>query len=311
MPLINKKPTTNGKRNTKLRKFTIKEYLPEDISKEEAQELVDMAEQYSEKAKARLTKNLPYKAGRNSRGVITSRRKGGRVKRKYRQIDFKRDKYDVYGTVVSVEYDPNRSADIALIKYDDGEFRYILAPKGIKLGNRVVSSKEIKELRPGNAYPLSEIPAATFVHNVELVPNQGAQLGRSAGTVIQVQGNAGKGYVQIKLPSGEIRLVKASCYATIGFVGNKDHSNQKYGKAGRMRRKGIRPTVRGVAQSYKHPHGGGQGKGGRHGTGGPARDPWGNKRGKITRTRRHTNKFIIKRRTSRVRPKNKPYKTIV
>jgi large subunit ribosomal protein L2 len=257
-----------------------------------------------------LTQSTSYNAGKNSRGVKTSRKKGGRVKRNYRIIDFKRDKQDIEATVVAIEYDPNRTADIAMLKYEDGEHTYILAPEKLELGDKVISSSTLKKITPGNAYPLKVIPPATYVHNVELVPGKGGVMGRSAGTSIQIQGMASKGYVQLKMPSGEIRLVKGDCYATIGTIGNTDHINEKYGKAGVKRKKGIRPIVRGVAQSWKHPHAGGQGKSGRTGTGRPPKDPWGNKRGKISRKNKKTNKYIIKRRTSKLRPRNKKYKNI-
>lgn len=258
----------------------------------------------------KLRSALKYQAGKNNRGVITTRHKGGRVKRQYRIVDFKRDKREVEAEVIGIEYDPNRTANLALLQYADGEVRYIIAPENLKLGQKVISSEQLRSLNPGNSYPLNQIPPATFIHNVELVPGKGAVLGRSAGANIQLQGKANKGYVQIKLPSGEIRLVKGECYATIGVVGNQEHLNEKIGKAGIRRKMGIRPTVRGVAQSYKHPHAGGQGKSGRHGTGGPAKDPWGNKRGVITRKNKLTNKYIIKRRTSKLRPRNKKYQTI-
>lgn len=258
----------------------------------------------------KLITSLNYKAGKNNRGVITTRHKGGRVKRKYRIVDFLRDKKEIAAEVIGIEYDPNRTANIALLKYADGELRYIIAPEGLSIGDDVITSSELKSLSPGNSYPLDQIPPATFIHNVELVPGKGAVLGRSAGVSIQLQGKATKGYVQIKLPSGEIRLVKGNCYATIGVVGNQEHLNEKIGKAGTKRKMGIRPTVRGVAQSYKHPHAGGQGKSGRHGTGGPSKDPWGNKRGVITRKNKKTNKYILKRRTSNLRPRNKKYQTI-
>ncbi len=290
MSLVLRKPTTASSRGTKLVKF----------------------KQQGETKKIKsLRKNVKYSAGRNTRGIITIRHKGGRVKRQYRVIDFKRDKKDIPGVVSSIEYDPNRTANIALIKYSDGEYRYIIAPENLQIGQEIISSDTLKSIEVGNAYPLKVIPPATFINNVELVPGNGAILGRSAGVSIQLQGVAGKGYVQVKMPSGEIRLISENSMATIGMIGNNEHSNQKIGKAGRNRKKGIRPTVRGVAMSYKHPHGGGQGKSGRHGPGGPVKDPWGNKRGKITRRNKSTNKFIIKRRTSKLRPRNKPYKTIV
>jgi large subunit ribosomal protein L2 len=310
MALKGYKPTTPSKRHAKLLKFELDEVLPENLSKKEKEALKKQIKEHEESKPNGLVKNLKYKAGRNNQGGITTRHKGGRVKRNYRVIDFKRDKFDIEAEVVSVEYDPNRSANIALLKYEDGEYRYILAPEKLKVTDKIMSSKTFKELKSGNAYPLSEIPAATFVHNIELSPGKGAVMARSAGAGVQVQGQVDKGYVQLKMPSGEVRLVKGECMATIGMVGNQMHSNQKLGKAGRKRKKGIRPTVRGVAQSYKHPHAGGQGKGGRHGPGGPVKDPWGNKRGKITRKNKKTDKYIVKRRKSRGRKRNKPYKNI-
>lgn len=256
----------------------------------------------------KLVKEIPRKAGRNNRGVITMRHKSKGVKKLYRYIDFNRDKKDVKGTVESVEYDPNRTAFISLVKYEDGERRYILAPDGIKEGDEVVSGDEVS-IKPGNAMPLKKIPQGTYVHAVELYPKRGAILGRSAGTSIQVMGGD-KGYIQLKMPSGEYRLVKEDCYATIGTVSNTEQKNVKYGKAGRKRLKGVRPSVRGVAMSYKHPHGGGQGKSGRHGTGGPAKDRWGNKIGKRTRRDKNVNnKFIIKRRPAT--NKFKKYKSVI
>ncbi len=258
----------------------------------------------------KLIKNKIYSAGRGVSGKISIRHKGGRAKRLYRMVDFKRDKVEIPGEVVNVEYDPNRSANIGLTKYADGEYRYTLLPDGVKAGDKVLSSTKFQGVVPGYSYPLKAMPAATFIHNIELVPGKGGIIARSAGTYAQVQGQTNGGYVQIKLPSGEIRLINAECTATVGIVSNKEHSAKEIGKAGTARRMGIKPTVRGVAQSYKHPHGGGQGKSGRHGTGGPSKDPWGNKRGKITRRNKSTNKYIIARKTSTLRPKNKPYKTI-
>jgi len=251
-----------------------------------------------------------YKAGKNSRGKLTVRTQGGRVKRKYRVIDFKRDKRDIVAVVEAIEYDPNRTAFIALLKYNDGERRYILAPKGLEVGNKV-SAGDKAEIKIGNALPLKKIPASTIVHNVELTPGKGGILGRSAGSQIQIQGGA-KGYIQLKMPSGEIRLAREDCYATIGVVSNIENKNKKIGKAGRNRHLGIRPKVRGVAQSGgTHPHGDGQGKSGRHGTGGPAKDKWGNKVGKRTRFNKLTNKYIIKRRPNKKGRKSKVYKTII
>lgn len=294
--IVEFKPTTPTRRHTKLLKVR--------------DQVLPGAEAAVERAHKQLLGSVRYNAGKNNRGVITTRHKGGMVKRAYRNIDFARLKKDIVAEVISIEYDPNRTANVALLKYADGELRYIIAPQGLELGAKVVSSETVKSLQPGNSYPLKSIPAATFVHNVEIVPGKGGVIARGAGAGVQIQGKADKGYIQIKLPSGEIRLVKEDCYATIGMVGNEAYTNVKIGKAGRKRKMGVRPTVRGVAQSYKHPHAGGQGKSGRHGTGGPSKDPWGNKRGKITRKRKLTNKFIIKRRTSTLRPKNKPYKTI-
>jgi large subunit ribosomal protein L2 len=256
-----------------------------------------------------LTVGLNNKSGRNKKGRITVRHKGGRVKRKYRIIDFKRDKFDIKGEVVSIEYDPNRSSNISLIKYEDGEKRYILTPQKLEVGTKIISSEDEVPVKPGNSTTLKNIPAGTFVHNVELKPGKGGKLGRSAGTSIQIMGGDKK-YIQLKMPSGEIRVVREDCMATIGQLGNTDHSNTKLGKAGRSRKKGIRPTVRGVAMSAKHPHGGGQGKSGRHGPGGPAKDRWGNRVGTKTRKNKRTNKYIIRRRQTKKR-KAKKYKTII
>jgi large subunit ribosomal protein L2 len=308
MALKQYKPTTATRRHTKLLRFDIREYMPENVSDEKLNKVKSEYEKYQ--SYTGLSTTVKYSAGRDTTGTVSMRGKGGKAKRKYRIIDFNRDKREIPAVVVTVEYDPNRSANIALVKYADGELKYIIAPVGLKLGDTVIASEQLTEVSPGNAFPLKAIPAATFVHNIELTPGKGGILGRSAGAAIQVQGKSDKGYIQVKMPSGEIRLIHGDCYATIGTVGNVEHKNQKIGKAGRSRKRGIRPTVRGVAQSYKHPHGGGQGKSGRHGTGGPAKDPWGNKQGKITRRRKNTNKFIIKRKTSTLRPRNKPYKTI-
>jgi large subunit ribosomal protein L2 len=265
-------------------------------------------------AKVRGTKslmtNLKYAAGRNASGRITVRHKGGRVRKHYRMIDFMRDKKDVPAVVETIEYDPNRSSYIALVLYKDGERRYIIAPDELKIGDEIVSGENV-EIKVGNAMPLSKIPSGMYIHNVEIHKGQGAIIGRSAGTKIQLQGGS-KGYIQLKMPSGEIRLVKEDCYATIGSVSNSEHSNQKFGKAGRKRLMGIRPTVRGVAQSGgKHPHGDGQGKSGRHGPGGPAKDKWGNRVGTRTRKNKVTNKFIVNRRPVRSGRKYKAFKSIV
>ncbi|GIW58798.1 MAG: 50S ribosomal protein L2 [Candidatus Dojkabacteria bacterium] len=281
------KPTTPGQRNTVL---------------------IDRSVLSKKDPVKSLTVQVKRSNGRNNQGKITTRHKGGGVKKKYRVIDFKRDKFDIPAVVEAIEYDPNRTAFIALLKYGDGERRYILAPDGLKVGDSVVSGLEVP-VKTGNAMPLKKIPQGIFVHAVELRPGSGAIIARSAGTNVQVMGGD-KGYVQLKMPSGEYRLVKEDCIATIGIVSNIDQKNVKLGKAGRNRLKGVRPTVRGVAMSLGHPHGGGQGKGGRHGTGGPATSYSGVKQGK--RTRRHkkpTSKYIIKRRPEK--NKFKKYKTII
>jgi large subunit ribosomal protein L2 len=238
---------------------------------------------------------LSKKAGRNRHGRITVRRRGGGHKRKYRVIDFKRDKRDIPARVASIEYDPNRSANISLLHYADGEKRYILAPEGLKIGDVVMAGDNVP-INVGNALPLSRIPAGATVHNVELKPGKGGQLVRSAGTGAQIMAKEGK-YVTLKLPSGEIRMVLHTCYATIGEVGNKDHENISLGKAGRSRWLGRRPKVRGVAMNpVDHPLGGGEGKssGGRH----PV-TPWGKptKGYKTRKKNKSSNRLILKRRS--------------
>lgn len=214
---------------------------------------------------------LIKKSGRNNTGRIMVRHRGGGHKRLYRLIDFKRNKYNIPAKVVSIEYDPNRSARIALLHYIDGEKRYILAPEGLKIGETVVSGENV-EIKVGNALPLKNIPAGMFIHNIELIPFKGGQLVRSAGSQAQLMGKAGK-YAQIKLPSGEIRLIPIQCYATIGQVGNIEHNTITYGNAGRMRHLGIRPTVRGTKMNaVDHPHGGGRGK---SKGGNQPQSPWG------------------------------------
>ena len=231
--------------------------------------------------------------GRNNVGRMTSRHRGGGHKRRYRMIDFKRDKYDVPGKVASVEYDPNRSARIALVHYADGEKRYILAPHGIKVGDRVTSA-ESGEIKPGNAMPLASVPLGTWVHNIELQVGHGGQICRSAGAYAQVMAKEGT-YVLLRLPSGELRQVFHRCRATVGQVGNLEHENQVIGKAGRSRWLGRRPKVRGTAMNpIDHPHGGGEGRAkGRH----PV-TPWGKPtKGYKTRARKKpSNKYIVKRR---------------
>lgn len=240
-----------------------------------------------------LVVSLPKSGGRNNLGRITARHRGGGHKRKYRIIDFKRDKDGIPAKVAAIEYDPNRSAHIALLHYVDGEKRYILAPNNLKVGDTVISGSGV-EVRTGNALPLREIPLGTHVHNIELYPGHGGQLARGAGTYAQVMAKEGK-YAQVKLPSGEVRMILLECKATIGQVGNLDHENVSIGKAGRSRWMGRRPKVRGVAMNpVDHPHGGGEGKssGGRH----PV-TPWGvPTKGYKTRKRKPSDKLIIKRR---------------
>ena len=244
-----------------------------------------------------LLRPLKRKAGRNVYGRITVRHRGGGHARQYRLIDFKRDKLDVPGTVKSIEYDPNRSARIALITYADGEKRYILAPLGLKVGDTIISSKDDIEVHVGNAMPLSRIPTGAMVHNVELHPGQGGQLVRAAGTAAQISAKEGD-YVTLRLPSTELRLVRKECMATVGQVGNADHANVKLGKAGRKRWLGWRPTVRGSAMSPRdHPHGGGEGRS-PIGMPGP-KSPWGWRTlGRKTRHNRATEKYIVRRRRS-------------
>ncbi len=251
----------------------------------------------TDKAHKKLTKGLPFKAGRGAGGRISVRRKGGRHKRKYRVIDFKRDKYGVPGKVSTIEYDPNRSANIALIHYADGDKRYIIAPKGLKVGISVQNGPDAP-LETGNTLPLENIPLGMVVHNVELQLGKGAQLARSAGTSATIAAKEGD-YVTVRLPSGEIRMVFRKCSATLGVVGNEDHMNVSLGKAGRSRWLGRRPKVRGVVMNpHDHPHGGGEGKssGGRH----PV-SPWGvpTKGYKTRKKRKLSNKFIVKRRSRR------------
>jgi large subunit ribosomal protein L2 len=237
---------------------------------------------------------LKQKAGRNNQGRITVRHRGGGHKQRYRIIDFKRDKHGVPGTVSSVEYDPNRTARIALVTYADGEKRYILAPLGLKVGDAVMSGPKA-EIRVGNALPIYRIPLGTQVHNIELQPGKGGQLVRSAGTSAQLLAKEGA-YAQIRMPSGEVRLINQNCLATIGQVGNIDHSNIALGKAGRKRWLGIRPTVRGSAMDpNSHPHGGGEGRA-PVGMPGP-KTPWGKPAlGAKTRKNKLTEKYIVRRR---------------
>ena len=245
-----------------------------------------------------LVETLKKHSGRNSYGHITVRHHGGGNKRKYRIIDFKRQKTDMFATVERLEYDPNRSAFIALIKYEDGELSYILAPNGLKAGDSVISSTTA-DIKPGNCLPIANIPVGTVIHNVELQPGHGAQLVRSAGTAAQLMAKEGD-LAQVRLPSGEVRYVRTNCCACIGQVGNVDHENVHIGKAGRTRHMGIRPTVRGsVMNPNDHPHGGGEGRA-PIGRSGPV-TPWGKPAMgyKTRKTKNPTNKFIVKRRNSK------------
>ncbi len=252
---------------------------------------------YEGLAKKRPEKSLtlPKKriSGRNSSGRITVRRRGGGHKRLYRIIDFKRDKHNIPAKVSAIEYDPNRSANIALLNYADGEKRYIIAPEGLKTGDTVIAGEDV-DIRVGNALPLRSIPLGTFIHNIEMKPGKGGQLVRAAGTYAQLTAKEGD-YAIIKMPSGEIRLIHQDCYATIGQVGNIDHENISIGKAGRTRWLGRRPKVRGVAMNpVDHPHGGGEGKskGGNH-----PMSPWGMPtKGYKTRREKPSDKYILKRR---------------
>lgn len=273
MALKKFKPTTPGQRNLVL---------------------VDRSDLYKGKPVKSLTEGLRKTGGRNNTGRITSRRIGGGHKRRYRFIDFKRNaKFDVPATVERLEYDPNRTAFIALIRYEDGELSYILAPQRLQAGDTVVSGQRV-DVKPGNAMPLANIPVGTIVHNVEMKPGKGGQIARSAGTYVQLVGKD-QGYAQLRLGSGEVRLVRGECMATIGAVSNADQQNVKLGKAGRKRWLGKRPSVRGVAMNpVDHPHGGGEGRtsGGRH----PV-TPWGKPtKGKRTRSNKKTDSLIMRSR---------------
>ena len=245
-----------------------------------------------------LLEPLKKTAGRNSYGRITVRHHGGGNKQKYRIIDFKRDKVDMPATVMTLEYDPNRSAHIALLKYEDGEKRYILAPNDLRVGD-VVLSGETADIKPGNCLPIKNIPLGTMIHNIELYPGRGGQLVRSAGVAAQLMAKEGEA-AQVRLPSGEVRYIKMNCRATIGQVGNIDHENVQIGKAGRKRHMGVRPTVRGsVMNPCDHPHGGGEGKS-PIGRPGPV-TPWGKPTlGYKTRKQNHrTDKQIVRRRNGK------------
>ena len=258
--------------------------------------LVDRSELHKGRPEKSLVQGLTSKGGRTNNGRITVRFRGGGAKKLYRIVDFKRRKFDMPATVERLEYDPNRSAFIALVRYEDGELTYILAPQRLAVGDQVVAGERV-DVKPGNAMPLRGMPVGTIIHNVELKPMKGAQMARSAGTYAQLVGRDA-GYAQIRLGSGELRMVQDSCMATVGAVSNPDHMNQNLGKAGRVRHMGFRPHVRGVAMNpVDHPHGGGEGKtsGGRH----PV-TPWGKPtKGRKTRTNQETDKFIIRSRHAR------------
>ncbi len=275
MPLKSYKPTTPGQRDLVL---------------------VDRSELWSGRPEKSLSFGLNKKGGRNNSGRITMRRKGGGAKRLYRLIDFKRNKLDIKGTVERIEYDPNRTAFIALVKYEDGEKAYILAPQRIKVSDTIISSSS-SDIKPGNAMPFTGMPIGTIVHNVELKRGKGGQIARAAGSYAQFVGRDGN-YAQLRLSSGEMRLVRQECMATVGAVSNPDNSNQNFGKAGRNRNRGIRPSVRGVVMNpIDHPHGGGEGRtsGGRH----PV-TPWGKPtKGARTRTNKSTDKYILRSRHNR------------
>ena len=276
MAIRNYKPTTPGRRK-------MSTLINEDITKSTPEKS--------------LTVTLKKNSGRNNQGKITTRHQGGRVKRKYRVIDFKRNKFNVSGVVASIEYDPNRTANIALINYIDGEKRYILAPKGLTVGAKIEAGENV-DIVVGNSLPLMNIPVGTMVHNIELRPGKGGELARSAGSSAQILGREGK-YVMLRLSSGEQRKVLGTCVATIGEVGNEDASLVKVGKAGRNRLKGIRPTVRGsVMNPNDHPHGGGEGRA-PVGRKAPV-TPWGKPAlGYKTRKKKQSDSLIVRRRNSK------------
>ena len=275
MPTKKLKPDTPSRRNMTISTF-------EEITKKNPER--------------KLTKALRKTGGRNNHGRITSRHRGGGHRRRYRIIDFKRNKYDMTAETVSIEYDPNRSSRIALIQYEDGEKRYIIAPDGLKVGEKLISTKTNQiPFKTGNAMPIGSIPEGLLIHNIELKPGKGAQMARSAGTYARIMANE-SGMITLKLPSGEIRMVSAECSATIGIVGNKSHESIMIGKAGRSRWLGKRPKVRGVVMNpVDHPHGGGEGRtsGGRH----PV-SPWGmpTKGYRTRKKNKASDKYIVKRR---------------
>jgi large subunit ribosomal protein L2 len=259
--------------------------------------VADFSELTDKAPEKALLEPLPKTGGRNSQGRRTARHRGGGHKRMYRKIDFKRDKINIPSKVAAIEYDPNRSARVALLQYVDGEKRYILSPVGLKVGDQVVAS-ETADIKPGNCLPLDKVPLGIFVHNIELQHGRGAQIVRAAGGYAQIMAKEGA-YVQLRLPSGEVRSVRKECFATIGQIGNLDHENLVWGKAGKTRWMGIRPHVRGVAMNpVDHPLGGGEGKssGGRH----PC-SPWGqpSKGYKTRKKKKLSNKYILRRRSKK------------
>ena len=276
--------------------MAIRNYKPTTPGRRKMSALVNEILTTSTPEKSLLV-TIKKNSGRNNQGKITVRHQGGGVKRKYRIIDFKRNKLNVPGTVASIEYDPNRTANIALVNYADGEKRYIIAPKGLEVG-ATIESGENADIKVGNALPIMSIPVGTMIHNIELRPGKGGELARSAGTSAQILGREGN-YVMIRLSSGEQRKVLGTCYATVGVVGNEDASLVKIGKAGRKRHMGIRPTVRGsVMNPNDHPHGGGEGRApiGRK----APMTPWGKPAlGLKTRKKKQSDKFIVRRRNSK------------
>jgi large subunit ribosomal protein L2 len=258
--------------------------------------LVDRSELHKGKPVKNLTEGQSSNGGRNNNGRITMRRRGGGHKRRYRMVDFRRTKFDMPATIERLEYDPNRSAFLALVKYEDGDLAYILAPQRVAPGDVVVSGNRV-DVRPGNAMPMENIPVGTIIHNIEMKPGAGGQMARAAGTYAQLIGKDA-GYAQLRLNSGELRMIPARCMATIGSVSNPDNKNTNMGKAGRNRWLGKRPSVRGVAMNpVDHPHGGGEGRtsGGRH----PV-TPWGvPTKGKRTRGKKPSDKYIMRRRNKR------------
>ena len=277
--------------------MALKQYKPV-TSSQRGLVLVDRSALYKGKPVKTLTEGLTKSGGRNNKGRITARRRGGGHKRAYRMIDFKRRKWDISATVERIEYDPNRSGFIALIKYDDGELSYILAPQRVGPGDKIIAGEKV-DVQPGNAMPLESMPIGTIVHNIELKPGKGGQIARAAGTYVQLVGRDA-GYAILKLMSGEQRIVRGECMATIGAVSNPDNQNITLAKAGRNRWKGKRPSVRGVAMNpVDHPHGGGEGRtsGGRH----PV-TPWGKStKGKKTRSNKASDKYIIRSRHQKKR----------